>query len=112
MMDATPLYQYPPHPANETMRRDWKGPAHAFTRTERPVKYYFIDFGLSRRYSAHERPPSEAIIQGGSKDVPEHQGEATHCDPFPTDVWYLGDLIKTYLIDVWFNLTVRSPTVH
>lgn len=100
MMDASPLYESPPHPWDADMRRDWKGEAQASTRTLHPVKYFFIDYGLSRRYTAAECPPSEEIIMGGAKDAPEFLSGQTHADPFPTDVWYLGEMIKSEFFEV------------
>ncbi|KAJ8487344.1 hypothetical protein ONZ45_g14367 [Pleurotus djamor] len=63
------------------------------TRTLSPVKYYLADFGLSRKYSREDRPPMEDVIVGGDKTVPEFETTDT-CDPFPTDVYTLGNLIR------------------
>ncbi|KAF8870843.1 kinase-like domain-containing protein [Infundibulicybe gibba] len=78
MMDAEPI-----------------GSVSHFTRTQRPVKYYFIDFGISRHYEPSEVPPLEDPIWGGDKTVPEFQFSDGPCDPFPTDIYYLGNLIRT-----------------
>ena len=51
MMDASPLYTIPFHPIRQDMRRDYQGASKpSFTRTERPVSYYLIDFGLAIQY--------------------------------------------------------------
>ncbi|KAI4524529.1 hypothetical protein K525DRAFT_266959 [Schizophyllum commune Loenen D] len=71
MMDATPLYDHPYHPRRPELRRDSKGKAKAHTRTERPVTYYLIDFGLSRRYDLPFERPLEDPILGDDKTVPE-----------------------------------------
>jgi hypothetical protein len=104
MMNATPLYPVPFHPAEATKRRDWsdKWPTGAYysTRTHHPVRYYLIDFGISCQYTPEQCPPWEKIIKGGVKTAPEHLTGEVYCNPFPTDVWYLGDLIKKYFIEV------------
>ena len=39
-------------------------------------------------------------IQGGDKTAPEHQDGKTLCNPFPTDVYYLGSLVLGYFMKV------------
>ncbi|EED86080.1 predicted protein [Postia placenta Mad-698-R] len=84
------------HVAHRDMNRDFTGTARHYSRTERPTKYYYVDFGLSRKYSPDEYPPRELPILGGDKSVPEFQGEGYDeaVDPFPTDIYYLGNLIR------------------
>ena len=41
-------------------------PKH-YSRTQRPVKYYFVDFGISRRYNPDDGPPLEYPIFGGGQ---------------------------------------------
>lgn len=108
-MDARPMYPKPWHPVTINRTIDYKfwGLKH-HTRTERPVKYYFIDFGLSRHYKPEERPPMEPIILGGDKSPPEHNDpESLACDPFPTDVYFIGNLIRTEFIQVSSSLFLR-----
>ena len=100
MMDATPLYDRPYHPRRPELRRDFKGKAKAHTRTERPVTYYLIDFGLSRRYDLPFERPLEEPILGGDKTVPEFQNISGPCDPFPTDVYYLGNMVRRTFLEV------------
>jgi hypothetical protein len=121
MMDATPLYPIPYHPCVPTMRRDYKGKAKHKTRTRCPVKYYFIDFGLSRRYDA-DVIPLEDPIRGGDKTVPEFQNSDEPRNPFPTDVYYLGNVIRGYFTEVRLspvtcrcmpsNNLLRAPNFH
>lgn len=44
----------------------------------------------------------ERILRGGDKSAPEHNKGLQYCDPFPTDVYYLGNLIKNEFIAVRF----------
>ena len=104
MMDATPLYPIPYHPMRRSRLRDfsdhgWFDPTH-YTRTERTVKYYIIDFGISRRYNPDDGPPLEDPIIGGDKSVPEFQVSLEPCNPFPTDIYYLGSVIRNTFLHV------------
>ncbi|KAJ6502065.1 kinase-like domain-containing protein [Mycena sanguinolenta] len=99
MMDGAALYREPFHPIRQDRKRDFSGKIRAsLTRTQHPVKYYLTDFGLSRRYKPEERPPLELPIRGADKTAPEMMVNDP-CDPFPTDVYYLGNLIKTEFLE-------------
>ncbi|EIW62677.1 uncharacterized protein TRAVEDRAFT_43020 [Trametes versicolor FP-101664 SS1] len=79
-----------------------------------PLKYYFIDFGLSRRYDPMDGPPREHPIRGGDKSVPEFQpgvwkGELL--DPFPTDIYYLGNLIRMDIMKAYRGIEFLVPLV-
>lgn len=95
------------------MDRQYKRKAKFFSRTARPVKYYFIDFGISRRYDADNTSPREDPIWGGDKSVPEFQDSDDPQDPFPTDIYYLGNMIRTHLLQVrTLNMLLsRSPVL-
>lgn len=105
MMDATPMYPEGFHFNGTWGRRknpDWTATAHPLSRTEcsSPVKYYFIDFGHSMRYDG-EGPALAMPIGGGDKTVPEFRGDGMgqpH-DPFPTDVYYLGNALRQIFLD-------------
>lgn len=100
MMDPRPLYPEMFHPVDDHLNITWNGFAKHHSRTARPTKYYFIDFGLSRKYKPSDAPFLEDIILGGDKSVPEYQGDAEACDPFPADVYYLGNAIRKALVEV------------
>jgi hypothetical protein len=100
MFDASQLYPNGYHPQSINRTCDRTGPARHYTRTQRPPKYYLIDFGISRKYDSSSGPPLEAPILGGDKTVPEFQKSTEPCDPFPTDVYYVGNLIRTDFLEV------------
>ncbi|KAF7357872.1 Protein kinase domain-containing protein [Mycena venus] len=101
MMDGQHLYPQGFHPErwHQDLKPNAKSNAPYYTRTRFPVKYYFIDFGLSRRYDPARGPPSEDIILGGDKSPPEHAPGNLVCDPFPTDIYFLGNLIRRDFLD-------------
>ncbi|KAJ8474870.1 hypothetical protein ONZ45_g15805 [Pleurotus djamor] len=93
LMDARTLYIDRYHPFSPFYKLDMSGPPQRRTRTTMPVRYYLSDFGLSRKYRPEDRPPLEDIIIGGDKTVPEFE-TMDACDPFPTDVYTIGNLIR------------------
>lgn len=106
MMDPQPTFPEMFHPGRISRSRDFKSKAKFYTRTSRPTKYLFIDFGLSVRF-----PPGQdrrvIPIRGGDRTVPEFEwyGIKKEHDPFPVDVYYLGNLIREEFLQV-------SPISH
>jgi hypothetical protein len=94
MLDPSNMYPESFHPAEIRRSKDFRRKAKWYTRTRRPTKYVLIDFGLSRRYDPVNGPPLDKPYRGGDKSAPEHQDRVTPCNPFPTDVYYLGNLIR------------------
>ena len=108
-MDASPISDTLFHPLNQRMRRDFRGKWEAsHTRTERPVKYFLIDFGSAARYDSVDPPPMEVPLPGGDRSVPEFVGYNLRLplskvklhNPFPTDVYYLGNWMREKFVDV------------
>ncbi|KAG6827025.1 hypothetical protein H0H92_013507 [Tricholoma furcatifolium] len=95
MADAVHLFKVPPHPFALQRALDFKSsPFPSFSRTKKPVKYYLIDFDLSKEYPPGT-PRLEEVPWGGDKSVPEHLiRRAPPCDPFPVDVYCLGNCIR------------------
>ncbi|KAF9544085.1 hypothetical protein CPC08DRAFT_770112 [Agrocybe pediades] len=53
-----------------------------------------MDFGISTQYSPDEKAPLAATILGEDKTVPEFQNSMAPQDPFHTDVYYAGNLVR------------------
>ncbi|KAF5376340.1 hypothetical protein D9757_008665 [Collybiopsis confluens] len=120
MMDWSPVYANPPHFLSRGKRRDWKGSASPRSRTLHPIKYYFIDYNLCKRFE-----PGSDITQlpgyGGDQTVPEFLRDEM-CNPFAVDVYCLGHVIRNKLLvgDKWdalkYNLdflnTLISEMTH
>jgi hypothetical protein len=103
MADPLPLYDSPPHPYELIKRHDFSGDVKVCSsRTQTPIKYYLVDFGLSRRYNPEDGPPLELPPWGGDNSVPEFLAADTPCDPFPVDVYCLGNVIRQYFFKVIF----------
>ncbi|KAH0830127.1 hypothetical protein J3R83DRAFT_1473 [Lanmaoa asiatica] len=99
MLDPRELYPNSFHPMETSLKRDYSGSAKHYTRIQRPPKYYFIDFGLSRRYDPTDADPREVPIWGGDKEVPEFQNSNEPCNPFPTDVFYIGNAVRKGFVE-------------
>lgn len=110
MIDPKPLFPKMYHPVANRRNRNFKGKAKYHTRTARPAKYFLIDFGLSRKYTGDDCP-MEIPILGGDKTVPEFQGEGEYQphDPFPTDIYYLGNMIREDFLQVRVFLSPSYP---
>lgn len=100
MMDAHAMFPRGFHPIVPSATKDYQGSAKFHSRTARPPKYYLIDFGLSRKYDPEDGAPSELPIFGGDKSVPEHQNVTGPLNPFQTDIYYLGNAIRTRFLMV------------
>ncbi|KAJ7092046.1 hypothetical protein B0H15DRAFT_835274 [Mycena belliarum] len=105
MMDGSKMFPDGFHPIRYKAKQDMSGSAKFYTRTQRPPKYYLIDFGLSRKYETRDPPPLERPIQGGDSNAPEFRLRENGrlppepCDPFPTDIYYLGRLILADFVE-------------
>ena len=98
------------HPTVIGRSKDFRRKAKWYSRTRRPTRYLLIDFGLSRRYDPASGSPLEKPLRGGDKSAPEHQDRVTPCNPFPTDVYYLGNLVQEYYIQVYAFLLFSQHT--
>jgi len=108
MLDPSNMYPESFHPVRMSRSRDFRRKAKAYSRTRRPTRYLLIDFGLSRYYDPANGSPLDAPLQGGDKSAPEHKDRNTRCNPFPTDVYYLGSLVRRYYIQVCPRLWPRD----
>lgn len=104
MMDPSNLFEIPCHPVNDIMTRDYSRFAQTpHSRTLRPVRYYLIDFGHSRRYNSKSaREPIGANGYGGDLTVPEFKTQKD-CDPFAVDVYRAANFIRENFIVVRFS---------
>ena len=91
MFDSSKMYPKGFHPVKIDRNRNFKGTAKAYTRTQRPPRYYFIDFGLSRQYLS--RDAIDEPLQGEDKSAPEHRSKRRR-NPFHTDIYYIGNLVR------------------
>ncbi|KAI9451013.1 hypothetical protein BJY52DRAFT_1419337 [Lactarius psammicola] len=91
MFEPSGMYPTGFHPVKLNRNRDFKGKATAYTRTQRPPRYLFIDLGLSRQYPT--RDVTDEPLHGGDKSAPEIKSRKWS-NPFHTDVYYIGNLVR------------------
>ena len=80
------------HFENDLRKPDLSGPAKFYTRTQRPSKYFIIDFGMARRYESDNDSPMEPTI---TKD-----DEVKLQNPYQVDVYLAGELVRQVFLDV------------
>jgi hypothetical protein len=97
MFDASRMYPNGFHPVKIDRNKNFQGTAETYTRTQRPPIYYFIDFGLSRQYAS--RDALDEPVRGGDKSAPEHRSRR-RCNPFQTDIYYIGNLVRQEFMNV------------
>jgi hypothetical protein len=107
MFDPNGMYPHGFHPTQINRTRDFKRRAKRYTRTQRPPRYYLIDLGLTRHYVS--RDAVDEPLRGGDKSAPEHRSAAL-CNPFHTDIYYLGNLVRLEFMRV--RLAIPSSSRH
>ena len=78
-------------------KKSFKPKTTSYTRIQRRPRYVQIDFGLSRQYSS--RDVVDDPLRGGNKSAPEHRLQRP-CNPFYTDIYYIGNLVREKFIAV------------
>jgi len=100
------------HPVATDRSRDLNHRAKHTTRTNQPTRYYFTDFGNSVKYKA-DAERTEGPLLGLNKDLvaPEFRESDQPRDPFPTDVYYLGLMIRRELLEKYHGLEFLEDLV-
>ncbi|KAH9035124.1 hypothetical protein EDB83DRAFT_2649323, partial [Lactarius deliciosus] len=108
MLDPSGMYPNGFHPTQINRRSDFKGRVKGHTRTTRPPRYYLIGFGLSQEYAS--RDAFDAPLRGGDRSAPEHR-DGGRCNPFQTDIYYLGNLVREGFIQKYRGFKFMSELV-
>ncbi len=104
-MDASGMYPKGFHPSSNSLDVDAVYDAKYLSRTKaKSVKYFYIDFEMSRliRSKSDRRMRMQ---QGPSKLAPEIKNRQTY-DPFPADIYYLGSVYGTHLLEVRHSISL------
>ncbi|KAA1478170.1 hypothetical protein DENSPDRAFT_845355 [Dentipellis sp. KUC8613] len=114
MMDPTKMYPKSFHPIKTDKNRDLRGKAPHTTRTDCAPRYYLIDFGLSDRFDPHSArwPPVSVKTHGADRTAPElnHSPNELY-DPFPTDIYYIGNVVRTDFLEKYSNLEFMDSLI-
>ncbi|CAL1712400.1 unnamed protein product [Somion occarium] len=109
MMDGRPLYPQGHHPVEINRTPDFLHEAPHLSRLDHPVKYYFIDFGISSVFGERD-PPYVLGTKGRDKDPPE-LSDHTPYNPFMLDIYILGHVYQEEFIDKYSGLEFLEPLV-
>lgn len=107
MYDPSLMYPEGYHPVMIHMTRDLKRRAKHYSRTEYPPMYYITNFTHAKRYQRSEGILESPVIASDTS-VPEFQGSKfrQRHDPFATDVYLLGNLIRNEFMEVTWILFI------
>ncbi|THH31343.1 hypothetical protein EUX98_g2857 [Antrodiella citrinella] len=113
MMEPAPLFPDMFHPLATDRSRDLKHRARRTTRTRKPTRYYFTDFGNSEKYKTDTERTASPLL-GLSKELqpPEFKQSNEPRDPFPTDVYYLGLMLRRELLEKYHGLEFLESLVR
>ncbi|KAJ7467103.1 kinase-like domain-containing protein [Mycena latifolia] len=100
VMDASHLFKEDPHPWRPKRTRDYRRKLPPIrSRTQHPVKYYWIDFDLSDEHDPSKGPALVDPGYGGIRHVPEFAFRDKKCNPFAVDIWCLGFMVQAYFTE-------------
>ena len=98
-MDATAIFPQGFHPIESfSLADDTRQAAPCLPRSTVPVRYYYVDFGLSTMFAPDDADRLVTGTHGLDQDVPELSDDVTY-DPFRVDVFILGNLIRTSFVE-------------
>lgn len=111
MMNATALYPKGFHPVNDGLLPDGWMPAPVLSRICVPVKYYYVDFGISSYIPPDVYPKLAVGEYGMDKEVPELSATVPY-DPFKVDIFILGNFFRHYFHDKFSNVDFFLPLIR
>ncbi|KAK7691417.1 hypothetical protein QCA50_004816 [Cerrena zonata] len=102
MMDARSLFPQGHHPVRLNYSPDGIHEISSLNRQDHPVRYYFIDFGLSSRFEGGD-VPLVVGTKGRDKEPPELSDSEPY-NPFPLDIFILGNLYLHEFVQKYHGL--------
>ncbi|EPS92684.1 hypothetical protein FOMPIDRAFT_1137462, partial [Fomitopsis schrenkii] len=107
-MDASTMYPYGFHPVCSSSLPDGRTVAWPRRRTSVPVRYYFIDYGLSTYFPPGTYPTLVVGEDGRDQEVPELSDDVPY-DPFKVDIYIIGNLFRRMFYDTYSNVDFLVP---
>ncbi|KAI0351971.1 kinase-like protein [Trametes cingulata] len=109
MMDARSLYPEGHHPVARDCSRDMIEELTPLTRIDHPVRYFYVDFGLSVRF----RPGASTHVVGDvgrDAEVPELSSTVPY-DAYKADIYALGNLFDKNFEQQYHGLQFLRPLI-
>ncbi|KAH9920912.1 kinase-like domain-containing protein [Fomitopsis serialis] len=103
MMDGGPLLPQGFHPTRTAFLPDCRTVAWPLSRSHNPVKYYFIDFGLSVYIPSDVQPKLTTGCYGRDQEPPE-LSDMNPYDPFKLDIYTMGNVFCKDFYDKFNNV--------
>lgn len=110
MMDADAMYPEGFHPVGLNFKPDRSGYAKHTSRSAAPVKYYFVDFGISVHIPESMSSKLVTGFLGRDRDPPELSNEIPY-DPFKLDIFIIGNMLKLEFYTEFSNVDFFKPLV-
>ncbi|KAH9886277.1 kinase-like domain-containing protein [Cubamyces lactineus] len=110
MMDATPIYPDGYHPVRLHRAPDAIHDANPLSRMDHPVKYFYVDYGLSVRFQEGAVPLVRGKV-GRDTDIPEMSSEEPY-DAFKADIYALGNLFDKEIAQHFDNVKFLLPLIE
>ncbi|KAI5118852.1 hypothetical protein M0805_008128 [Coniferiporia weirii] len=114
MMDGSSLYPsgFHPDPSWQLMLPDFSDLAEHRLRIDTGgIKYFIIDYDISAYYENPDEPPLAYGDDGLDRELPELKWGRPY-DPFPGDVFTLGNVYKKFFTTQYSNLEFLAPLVQ
>jgi len=110
LMDASAMYPMGFHPVNDMYLPDAQTSATPLPRSTIPVKYYFVDFGISSLITSDVHTKLVLGDAGQDREVPELSNIVPY-DPFKVDIFLVANVLRRSLHDKYSNLNFLSPLI-
>lgn len=111
MMDASQMFPQGFHPVKDVFLPDARTPARPFPRSRVPIKYYYVDYGLSVYIPPDIHPKLVLGDFGRDQDVPELSLTVPY-DPFKVDIFIIGNMLKRIFHDQYSNVGFLLPLIQ
>ncbi|KAG9123216.1 hypothetical protein FRC07_000089, partial [Ceratobasidium sp. 392] len=108
MMNKRPLYDEAFHPVwQHRSLANHKPIWPKYTRSNKPVRYYYIDFGYSKWFRDPNAP--RTLVGSRAKEAAPEQANNKPYDPFKGDIYQLGAVLRRDLIPKHEPLSFLLP---
>ncbi|KAI0737368.1 kinase-like domain-containing protein [Daedaleopsis nitida] len=110
MMDGRSLYLHGHHPVRLHYAPDNVYDASPLARIDHPVRYFYIDFGISRHFAEGSQPMAVGR-EGRNLTIPELSSTVPY-NAYKIDVFALGDVYSKEFMEKYYDLDDLVPLLE